>query len=129
MSIFSKKKNGDYFIQMIQTLTEIKSDNKHIKEGFDDHVNAGRTQREEDKKEKQENRDWQKDIDLKLAKAIECPKATQIDTNTDDIKEFKKDKQLRTGKILGMKFIYVVVIGILSFTALILGIMWRFGMV
>lgn len=118
MNIFGKKANGDYFVEMIKTLTEIKSDGSHLKEKFEEHSTAEYERRKID-------REWQKEINTTLAEAIECPKADQIDTIQTNVDTLTKDKTRREGKFLGVKSVYVVGVGILGFAALVLGILWR----
>ncbi len=111
MGLFGRKKNGDYFVEMIRTLTETSSDVKHLKEGFDDHLKAGRTQRAEDK-------EWQKDMNLKVTK---CPQGEQIDNIQKDIATLKSDKK-------GIKMIWKFTIGGLGLIVITLGILWRLGL-
>ncbi len=112
MRLFEKKKkNGDYFIEMIKTLTETSANVSHLKEGFDDHVKAGRVQRTEDK-------EWQKTVNQKMN---ECPKSDQIDTLQDDISDIKSDKK-------GIKMIWKFAVGGLGVIAVTLGIFWRLGL-
>lgn len=129
---FSKKDNGINWQQEVFEISKIMPtlvekltgmDNK-----YDEHVKAGRAQRTEDKKEKEENRDQLKAIDLKLAKAIECPKSEQIEANTDDIKIFKTDKELKKGKFLGMKLIWAIVLAVFLVTMFVLNVLWKFRM-
>jgi hypothetical protein len=115
--MFNRKKNGDYFVEMIKTLTETSSNVSHLKEGFADHVKAGRKQREEDK-------EWQKAVNTKMT---ECPKGEQIGNIQDDVDTLNTDKVKREGKILGVKSVYAIIIGVLGLPTLILGILWRLG--
>ncbi len=111
MGLFGRKKNGDYFVEMIKTLTETSLNVNHLKEGFDDHVKAGRTQRIEDK-------EWQQTINIKINK---CPQGEQIDDIQDEIIILKSDKK-------GIKMIYKFVIGGLGLIVAILVILWRLGL-
>ncbi len=111
MGLFGRKKNGDYFVEMIKTLTKTSLNVDHLKEGFDDHVKAGRTQRAEDK-------EWQKGINLKITK---CPQSEQIDNIQDDITTLKSDKK-------GIKMIWKFSLGGLGLIAIILAILWRLGL-
>jgi hypothetical protein len=118
MGLLNRKKNGDYFVEMIKTLTETSLNVSHLKEGFGDHVKAGRIQRTEDK-------EWQKGVNLKLT---ECPKTEQIGNIQGDVDTLKIDKVKSEGKFLGVKSVYAVVIGALGFIAIVLGILWRLGL-
>ncbi len=111
MGLFGRKKNGDYFVEMIKTLTETSLNVNHLKEGFDDHVQAGRTQRVEDK-------EWQKGINLKVTK---CPQGEQINDIQHDIATLKSDKK-------GIKMIWKFSLGGLGLITIILGILWRLGL-
>lgn len=114
MAIFKKKKNGDYFIEMVQSLSEIKADSKNLKEGFKEHVDSEYEHRKLD-------REWQKQIDIKLAQAIKCPR-------NDDIDTLMEDKATSEGRFLGIKGVYAVAIGIAGLTSTTLIILWRLGL-
>lgn len=114
MGIFSKKRNGDYFVEMVQTLAEIKADNKHLTASFNEHNEAEYERRKID-------REWQKSIDVKLSKPIECPQK-------DDINKLMSDKKISEGRILGMKSVYIVFAAVMFVIGGILGILWRLGL-
>lgn len=114
MAIFNKKKNGDYFIEMVKSLSEIKADSKNLKEGFREHVDSEYEHRKLD-------REWQNQIDMKLAKAMKCPR-------NDDIDTLMEEKATSEGKFLGIKAVYAVFISIVGFIATTLIILWRLGL-
>lgn len=114
MTIFNKKKNGDHFIEMVQTLSEIKADSKNLKEGFREHIDSEYERRKLD-------REWQNRIDMKLAQAIKCPREDDIDT-------LMEEKITSEGKFLGIKAVYAVFIGVVGFAATTLVILWRLGL-
>ena len=123
MRIFDRrKKNGDYFIDMIESLTEIKSDSKHLKNDFSEHTKAEYERRKMD-------REWQKCVDSKLQelKTVKCIKEEQLGNMQDDVDTLKTDKITRDGKFLGIKSVYAVILGVLGLPTLILGILWRLG--
>ncbi len=128
MNIFGKKKNGDYFVQMIESLTEIKTDCKHFK-GEIGEVKSDLKERDKAEYERRKiDREWQKGVDSLLSEKIECPKGEQIEGIQADVNTLKSDKQLKKGKFLGMKLIWVILIGALGLAMLILNIMWKLGM-
>ncbi len=112
MGLFERrKKNGDYFTQIITGITSLQKDAEFhkekltdIKTDFNEHKTAEYERRKID-------RDWQKGVDTKLQQAIECPKSEQININTNDINDLKTDKVTRDGKFLGVKLVYVVILG------------------
>ena len=115
MGLFSKKRNGDYFVKIIETLTETSINVGHLKEGFDDHVKAGRIQRTEDKA-------LQTEI---LKNSLECARGNQVDGIQKDVNTLNTDKIKREGKFLGIKLVYAVIIGVFGFITIVLGILWK----
>ena len=114
MGLFSKKKNGDYLVQIVDSLATLKSDSSHMKDSFKDHKDAECERRKLD-------RQWQRGVDTKLQKSIECPKAEQINDIQDDVDVLKSDKK-------GIKMTWKILVGVASVTAVILGILWRLGL-
>lgn len=119
MGLFTKKDNGiNWQKEVFETskiLPTVLEKLETIGNGFNNHVAAGRKQREEDKQ-------WQSQI---LEKSLECVKGKQVDVLQSDVDDLKLDKQLKKGKILGIKLIYAIILGALGFIALVLGIFWR----
>ena len=127
MALFGKKDNSikDNGINWQQEVFEIAKAIPKILEkqvnmgtGFNDHVAAGRKQRDEDKI-------WQAKI---LENSLACIKGKQINDMQEVVDTLKTDKIKREGKFLGVKLVYAVIIGILGFPTIILGILWRLGL-
>lgn len=124
MNIF-KKNNGVNWQQEVfdtsKLIRTILEKQESIDDKFNDHVEAGREQRIEDKK-------WQTEL---LKKSSKCAKAEQIEEIQADVNIFKNDKIERKGKILGMKSLHAYAIGAMGFAIMVLGILWglrRFGL-
>ncbi len=118
MGLFGRKKNGDYFVEMIKTLTETSLNVNHLREGLDDHVKTGRIQRSEDKA-------LQVEI---LKNSLECARGKQVDDIQGDVDTLKTDKIKREGKFLGVKLVYAVIIGAIVLIGGVLTILWRLGL-
>ncbi len=115
MGLFERrKKNGDYFVDIIRSVTKTETNTDNLVKNFDEHVKGDYERRKID-------RDWQKGIDTILQKAIECPKAEQIEGIQDDVDVLKSDKK-------GIKMIYKFILGGLGVIAITLGILWRLGL-
>ena len=89
----------------------------NIDSKFNDHVDAGREQRKEDKI-------WQAKL---LQNSLECVKGKQIDNMQGDVDTLNKDKITRDGKFLGIKSVYAVILGAVVLIGGVLGILWRLG--
>lgn len=130
MVFFSKKDNGiNWQKEVFETskvLPAILKELESMGKGYIEHVEAGRIQRTEDKKENEIDVLWKQGIDLKLAEAIKCPKVEQIENNTKAIKDFTTDKELKKGKILGMNRIWIIFIGVAFAVMFVLNVLWKF---
>ena len=130
MGLFERrKKNGDYFTQIITGITSLQKDTEFhkekltdIKTDFSEHKTAEYERRKID-------REWQKCVDGKLQelKTVKCIKEEQLGNMQDDVDTLKTDKVTRDGKFLGIKSVYAVILGVLGFVTLVLGILWRLG--
>lgn len=122
MNIFAKKDNGiNWQKEVFETskaMPGLVKGFEDLNNGFKDHVSAGRKQRDEDKI-------WQEKL---LKNSLECSEENRIKDLENEVKDLKTDKILKTGKILGMRLIYIIIIGVLGFITLALGILWRLGL-
>lgn len=90
----------------------------NIDKNFDDHVEAGREQRKEDKI-------WQTKL---LENSLDCARGKQINGIQDDIDTLNTDKKISEGKFLGVKSVYAFIIGAIVLIGGVLGILWRLGL-
>lgn len=122
MGLFNKKDNGINWQKEVldigKALPSMVEKLENIDDKFNDHVEAGRVQRKEDKV-------WQAKL---LGNSLECARGKQVDVIQDDLDILKSDKVKNEGKFLGIKLIYAVIIGGLGFIAIVLGILWRLGL-
>lgn len=128
MNISGKKKNGDYLVKILTGVEGLQKDSGYQKENLARIESDFKEHKVAEYKRRDLDRDWQKAIDLTLAKAIECPKSTQIDEIQDDVKELKTDKTLNKGKFLGMNRIWIIVIAVFMVTMFVLNVLWKFRM-
>ncbi len=121
MGLFNKKDNGINWqkevLEIGKALPSMVEKLGNIDFKFNDHVTAGRKQRDEDKI-------WQEKV---LKNSLECIKGKQIDNMQGDVDTLRTDKITRDGKFLGIKSVYVVILGVLGLPTLVLGILWRLG--
>ncbi|KKM07778.1 hypothetical protein LCGC14_1730600, partial [marine sediment metagenome] len=54
-------------------------------------------------------------------------KEEQLGNMQEDVDTLKTDKITRDGKFLGIKSVYVAILGVLGLPTLVLGILWRLG--
>ncbi len=115
MGLFERrKKNGDYFIDIITSVTKTETNVNNLVGKVDEHIKGDYERRKID-------REWQKNVDITLQNAIECPKAEQINDIQGDVNVLKSDKK-------GIKMVWKFVLGGLGLIAIILGILWRIGL-
>lgn len=114
MGLFNKKDNGINWQKEVldigKALPSMVEKLGNIDNKFNDHVEAGRVQRKEDKV-------WQIKI---LTNSLDCSKNEQIKNMQEDVDTLKSDKK-------GIKMIWKFILGGLGLTAITLGILWRLG--
>ncbi|KKM18735.1 hypothetical protein LCGC14_1662630, partial [marine sediment metagenome] len=108
MGLFNKKDNGINWQKEVfdisKALPDMSRQLGNIDSKFNDHVDAGREQRKEDKI-------WQAKL---LQNSLECVKGKQIDNMQVEVDTLNKDKIKREGKFLGVKLVYAVILGVLG---------------
>jgi len=73
MGLFNKK-NGDYFTEIIKSVTKTEANVENLKDSFKEHMAAGYEQRKSDKI-------WQQAIDDKIDRCPESPRINTIETS------------------------------------------------
>ncbi len=115
MGLFNKKDNGVNWQKEVldigKALPSMVEKLGNMDNNFNDHVEAGRVQRKEDKI-------WQTKL---LENSLECVRGNQVDDIQDDVNVLKSDKK-------GIKMIYKFILGGLGVIAITLGILWRLGL-
>ncbi len=115
MGLLDKKNNGINWQKEVfeigKTLPSMVEKLGNIDSKFNDHMEAGRVQRKEDKI-------WQTKL---LENSLNCSRSIQIDDIQVDVDVLKSDKK-------GIKMIYKFILGGLGLIILILGILWRLGL-
>ncbi len=115
MGLFYKKDNGINWqkevLEIGKSLPSMVEKLGNIDAKFNDHVAAGRVQRAEDKI-------WQTKV---LGSSLECIVKDQVGILQTDVNTLKSDKK-------GIKMIYYFILGGLGLIALVLGILWRLGL-
>ncbi len=119
MGLFTRKNNGINWQKEVfdisKALPSMVQQLGSIDNSFNDHVEAGREQRKEDKI-------WQKKL---LENSLECSRGKQVNDIQEDIDTLKSDK-----KGLAMIWKFAIGVGIfLTIIGSILGIIWKGGIV
>ena len=128
MGLFGRKKNGDYFTQIITGITSLQKDAEFHKEKLTDIKTDFIEHKTAEYERRKIDREWQKCVDGKLQelKIVKCIKE-KLGNMQGDVDTLKTDKITRDGKILGIKSVYAVILGPVVFIGGVLGILWRLG--
>lgn len=116
MGLFErKKKNGDYFVDIIKSVTTTEANVTNLVGKVDEHIKGDYERRKVD-------RAWQSGVDETLLEAVKCTEKARINGIAEDVRTLQSDKK-------GWGMVWKFVIGAIVIIAGILGIIWKGGKV